>query len=296
MQEFDLAFPDFLSYLASEKGLCINTLKAYSQDLSLFYIYLLEKKEGDLHKITEKVLVAFFEDLENKNYSKSSSYRILISIKMYFRFLRKEGLLHHDPTLHLQPPKLWQKIPDILTEDEVERLLQAPNLETLIGLRDKAFLEVLYGSGLRVSEVCSLNLYDIKEQSIRVVGKGSKERVIPIAKVAVKAVDEYILNDHRGQIKDKQGEPLFLTLSGKRIDRVTIWARVKYYAKIIGVTKNISPHSLRHSFATHLLNHGADLRVIQELLGHADIATTDRYTHISKERLLKSFHEHHPRN
>jgi integrase/recombinase XerD len=215
---------------------------------------------------------------------------------MYFRFLRKEGLLDYDPTLHLQPPKLWQKIPDVLTEEEVERLLQAPNLETLIGLRDKAFLEVLYGSGLRVSEVCTLNLYDIKEQSIRVVGKGSKERVIPIAKVAVKAVDEYILKDHRGHIKDKQGEPLFLTVSRKRIDRVTIWARVKYYAKIIGLTKTISPHSLRHSFATHLLNHGADLRVIQELLGHADIATTDRYTHISKERLLKSFHDHHPRN
>jgi integrase/recombinase XerD len=181
-----------------------------------------------------------------------------------------------------------------MSASEVDQLLQAQDRDTYVGARDFAALQVMYASGLRVSELCSLNLFDINEESVRVKGKGGKERVIPIAKVAIGAVDQY-LGKFRQQVEAEEEHALFLTGSGKRIDRVLIWNRIKYYAKKAQIQKNISPHTLRHSFATHLLENGADLRIIQEMLGHASIATTDRYTHISHKHLHEAFQAFHPR-
>jgi integrase/recombinase XerD len=284
MQEVE----DFLSYLLSEKGLARNTIEAYKRDIALF---LSSCGSGSIKTAGENEIIAFLAMLKKQDYASASIYRALIAIKVFFRFLKKERIVAHDPTSHLESPKLWQLIPDVLTFQEVKQLLAMPDTQSETGARDKAILEVLYASGLRVSEVCSLNIQDLDDCFVRVQGKGGKERLVPIAKTAVDAVDQY-LQYFRANAEEKA---LFLGAKGKRIDRIAIWKRVKYYASKAGIAKQISPHTLRHSFATHLLENGADLRVIQEMLGHANIATTDRYTHISGQHLNDSFHTFHPK-
>jgi integrase/recombinase XerD len=297
MDSFLVALEEFFSYLASEKGFSLHTIEAYKRDLKLLTNYLHSHHQiKAFQEIKEEHLIAFLEWMARELYATSSRYRALMAIKIFFRFLRKEEHLKSDATAHLEAPKLWQLIPEILSQEEVERLIKAPDSKKEIGARDKAILEVLYASGLRVSELCRLNLYDIQEDTLRVFGKGSKERVVPIAKISLEAIDTYLATYRKDKIEDPLGEPLFVSLKGKRIDRITVWTRVKYYIKKAGIDKPISPHSLRHSFATHLLDHGADLRVIQEMLGHADISTTDRYTHLSKQHLFQSFKEFHPRS
>jgi integrase/recombinase XerD len=275
---------EFLTYIASEKGLARNTIEAYKRDLKQFSDFLGERH---LKEIKEGDVIAFLSHLKAQNYSSSSIYRMLIAVKVFFRFLMKEKAILQDATLNLDTPRVWQLIPEVLTYQEVEKLLSVP----LMGSRDKALLEVIYASGLRVSEVCGLNISDVDEDFIRVKGKGGKERVVPIAKSAVDAVDQYLLHT-RGDSKD---DALFLSSRGKRIDRITIWKQIKLFAKTAGIAKRISPHTLRHSFATHLLENGADLRIIQEMLGHASIATTDRYTHVSNKHLKDAFSNFHPR-
>ena len=211
---------------------------------------------------------------------------------MLFRFIKKEGGISSDPSVLLDSPKLWQLIPEVLTESEVNRLLEMPDLNTEEGTRDRAILETFYATGIRVSELCSLNIYDVGDSEVRVIGKGGKERVVPIGEEALNAIDRY-LSEYRNEKGDNL--PLFLSKKGKRMRRESVWERIKTYAYSAEITKTISPHSLRHSFATHLLDHGADLRIIQELLGHSDIGTTDRYTHLSKKRLFDAFDKFHPR-
>ncbi|MBM3191666.1 MAG: site-specific tyrosine recombinase XerD [Chlamydiae bacterium] len=285
---------EFFTYLASERGLSANTLAAYKRDLSLFCQRLLPSQ--DVHEIKEKDIILFLEWMEHNLYAPASRYRALMAIKVLFAFLRKENIIKVNITAHLESPKLWQLLPNILSQEEVEKLLKMPDIHTPIGARDRAILEVLYASGLRVSELCHLNLHDIQEDSLRVIGKGGKERVVPIAKLSYQTVAYYTLSYREDAQEDRLGLPLFVTERGQRIQRVTVWQRVKYYIKKANINKNISPHSLRHSFATHLLDNGAPLRVIQEMLGHADIATTDRYTHLSSKHLMDSFHKHHPRS
>jgi integrase/recombinase XerD len=280
---------DFLSYLASEKGLARNTLQAYERDLKLFSSYL---QIENLSTISEKDLIRFLGYLKDQDYASSSVCRILVAVKVFFRFLKKEGKIAHNATTYLDSPRMWQLIPEVLSVDEVEKLLKMPQKNSAQGARDQAILEVLYASGLRVSEVCGLNIQDLDDSFLRVKGKGGKERVVPIAKVAVDAVDAYLL-EFRKAPEDEQA--LFVSSKGKRIDRIEVWKRVKLYAKEAGILKSISPHTLRHSFATHLLENGADLRVIQEMLGHASVATTDRYTHISQKHLQEAFKAFHPR-
>lgn len=274
----------FLSYLGSEKGLSKNTLEAYGRDIR-FLTQFLQGKAA-----TEEEILGFLRTLKDKGFASSSICRTLVAVKVFFRFLKKEELIAKDPTIHLDSPKLWQLIPEVLTINEVARLLAQPNPESRIGARDKAMLEVLYASGLRVSELCGLNMQDVGEEAVRVRGKGSKERVVPIAQTALKTVDHYL-----GKFREDKEEALFLGSQGKRIERTAVWARVKFYAKKAGILKEISPHTLRHSFATHLLENGADLRVIQEMLGHANVGTTDRYTHISHKHLHEAFEKFHPR-
>ncbi len=285
----DSALDDFLSYIASEKGLSQNTVIAYQRDLEMF----LKLLKQNLHAAQESDVIAFLAELKKQRYASSSICRALVAVKVFFRFLKREKAIAQDPTIYLDSPKLWQLIPEVLTYQEVDALLKCPDKDDPIGARDRAMLEVLYASGLRVSEVCGLNLFDISEHTIRVKGKGGKERIIPIAQAAINAVDHYLI--HFRKAPDEKDAPLFATSKGSRIDRNLVWQRVKFYAKKASIDKRISPHTLRHSFATHLLENGADLRVIQEMLGHASIATTDRYTHISQQHLNQAFSNFHPR-
>lgn len=216
---------------------------------------------------------------------------MVVSLKIFIHFLKREGYVDREMVLLLDTPKVWQLFPDILTQEEVSELLGAPNDKTLIGKRDQALLYVFYSTGIRASELCKLHCSDINDEAILVQGKGNKERIVPISAVAIDYVDRYL--DMRSDRKNNP--PLFLSIRNKRMDRVAIWRRIKFYANMINCNKSISPHSLRHAFATHLLENGADLRVIQEMLGHSDIGTTDRYTHLSQAQLISSFEALHPR-
>lgn len=281
---------DFLLYIASEKGLSINTIEAYERDILTFIDFLKETQINLFNQVQTDHIVGFLARKKDQEYASASICRALIAIKVLFSFLKRERIVEINKALYLDTPKLWQLIPEYLTQEEVKRLLAQPVLDTLKGERDRAILEVLYSSGLRVSEVCTLTIYDVDDTYIRVKGKGSKERLVPIGSKALEAIDRYLAYP-RGE---SDPERLFLTRTAKPLDRITVWKLVKEYAKQAGIIKNISPHTLRHSFATHLLDHGADLRVIQDMLGHADIKSTDRYTHISRARLSEAFTRCHP--
>lgn len=282
---------DFLSYIASEKGLSRNTQEAYCRDVETFCKWF----SGDLNFVIEQDFIAFLSMLQQKGFASSSLARTIVSLKVFFRFLKREGIISINPTHNLEGPNLWQLIPEVLSEAEMEKLLEAPDPQTFSGVRDRAILEILYGSGLRVSEVCRLTIYSIDDEFVRVFGKGSKERVVPIGSRALDAVDRW-LSLFRSQFDSEKNLLLFLNSKGKPLHRIDVWKFLKGYGREAGITKNISPHTLRHCFATHLLDHGADLRVIQELLGHASISSTDRYTHISMTRLQDCFDRFHPRN
>lgn len=287
-------FRDFISYIASEKGLTQNTIAAYQRDLLAFIQFLETSPIDRFSAVQQNHIVNYLAELKRNNYAIASIARALIAIKVLFRFLKRENLIPNNPTIYLETPKLWQIIPEVLSNTEVDRLLTQPSLNDAIGARDKAILEILYASGLRVSEVCNLTLYAIDDTFVRVYGKGRKERLVPIGKQALEAVDYYLAH-FRHQWDSEKQQALFLTKNGKKIDRITVWRMIKRYAKRASITKNISPHTMRHSFATHLLDNGADLRVIQEMLGHANISSTDRYTHISRSHLQEAFQKSHLR-
>lgn len=285
---------DFLVYISSEKGLSANTISAYQNDVKKFIHFLNAQSILDMTYVEEKHLLKFFEELQAKKYASSSIGRTSIALKVFFQFLKRENVIKRNPSEYLASPKMWQLIPEVLSSNEIERLMNAPDLSTLQGCRDKAILELLYSSGLRVSELCHVNLYAIEENCIRVRGKGNKERLIPVGKQALAAIDDY-LNRFRDSQMSMREQTLFVGSRGRPLSRIDIWRMIKAYALSAGILKNISPHTLRHSFATHLLDHGADLRVIQELLGHSSISSTDRYTHISSSKLVSAFKDFHPR-
>lgn len=284
---------DFYSYIASEKGLALNTIKAYQYDTDCFYNYLQKQGIDSFAATTPTHIISYLAYLKAQDYASSSIGRSLIAIKVMFRFFKREGIVPVNIGLYLESPGLWQLIPEVLSCKEIERLLAAIDPSDHNGARDRAILEVLYGSGLRVSEVCGLNIYDVGDVFVRVMGKGSKERQVPIGSKALQAIDAY--ERFRSVFESDKNRALFVTLKGERIDRILVWRMIKKYGKAAGIIKNISPHTLRHSFATHLLDNGADLRVIQDLLGHASINSTERYTHVSSEDLSRRFHAHHPR-
>lgn len=281
---------DFLLYIASEKGLSHNTIEAYERDILTFVDYLKEHAITSFHLVQSEHLVGYLARKKDRGYASASICRALIALKVLFAFLKRERMIEVNHSLYLDTPKLWQLIPEYLTLDEVERLLAQPATGSLKGDRDKAMLEVLYSSGLRVSEICTLGIFDVDDTYVRVKGKGNKERLVPIGSKALAAIDTYLSYPRQ----ENDPELLFLTRTAKPMDRVTVWKLVKEYAKQAGISKNISPHTLRHSFATHLLDHGADLRVIQDMLGHANIRSTDRYTHISRQHLQEAFQRCQP--
>lgn len=287
-----LDFRDFLLYIASEKGLSQNTIEAYGRDIQSFVDCVKGKGVTSFSEVTESHIIGFLSELKNYSYSPATISRALISCKVLFRFLKREGTVANNVTLYLEAPKLWQLIPEVLSYEEVELLLSQPDPSTVIGARDRAILELLYASGLRVSELCHLSIHAVDDDFVRVMGKGRKERLVPLGKKALEAIDFYLSHHRDGCTK----EMLFVSKNGKPLDRIAIWQMVKFYTKRAGIKKNVSPHTLRHSFATHLLDNGADLRVIQEMLGHANIGTTDRYTHVSRSHLQEAFKAFHTRH
>lgn len=281
---------DFTTYLISERGLSLHTLEAYQRDIESFLAFLKPYAIQDWKELQQQHILDFLAYKKECDYASASISRTLIAIKVFFRFLKREGVVTHNVTLLLGTPKIWQLIPDVLSLEEMECLLKQPDPSHQKGARDRAILEVLYASGLRVSELCALSICDVDDEYLRIKGKGGKERLVPIGKKAIQAIDCY-LHFRDGGIE----EALFVGRGNRPLDRVNVWRLVKRYAQQARITKTIFPHTFRHSFATHLLDNGADLRIIQELLGHSSITSTDRYTHVSCSHLHKAFQAFHPR-
>ena len=289
----------FLAYLELEKGLSENTVSAYGRDLEQCARFLIKIPITDWRVILPEHISLWIGSLSRQDYAVASLSRKISAARMLARFLIKERYRDDDFTELLSGPKLIRKLPGTLTPREVERLLEAPEAKSPQGLRDRAILELLYSSGLRASEVTALALQDIdlKEGYLRVIsGKGGKERIVPVGEKAVEAINTYLSVARPRLVKQKTGSALFLSMRGQAISRKTIWLMIKKCAARAGLKKSVKPHLLRHSFATHLLSGGADLRVIQEMLGHSDIATTQIYTNVEKKRLLEQHETYHPRN
>lgn len=292
-----LIIEEFLTYLSAEKGLAKNTLESYKRDINKFVDFLEGRRIGTFKEVARKDVVDFMIDLKGSGMSAPSISRNLVSVKLLFRFLTRERLIPEDVTSALDSPKLWKTLPDTLSEEEVMKILNAPDVKEPEGLRDKAILELLYASGLRVSELVGLKVSDVNLDIgfLRCLGKGSKERIVPVGSKAVKYVKDYLEKIRPHLRKDLITPFLFLTRQGAGFTRQSIWNIIKNYTEQAGIRKNVTPHTLRHSFATHLLSHGAELRMVQEMLGHADISTTQIYTHVDKERLKSIHKQFHPR-
>ena len=286
----------FLEYLTVECGLAANSIGAYRSDLGHFCAYLAGRGKRAFREVRARDIVGFLTHEKARGLSTTSISRALAAVRMLFKFLTVEGRIPKNVASTLESPHLWRRLPDVLDVDDIEALLAAPDLSTPLGVRDRAILEVMYATGARVSETADLKLADVNFdfRYLRCFGKGSKERVVPIGVRAVDAVRQYV-EEVRPKL-DKKGAPLlFLSKSGRRLRRETIWAKVRKCALAAGLRKKVSPHTLRHSFATHLLEGGADLRSVQEMLGHANIATTQIYTHVDKDRLKTVHKKFHPR-
>lgn len=287
--------PMFLDYLAVEKGLAKNSLSAYQTDLRHFGHWLGDQKR-ELDAVQRIDIVRYFQALRSAGISARSVARALAAIRGMFRFLVAERHLKHDPTENLENPKLWTTLPKSMQPEEVDALLRAPDRTTPEGLRDGAMLELLYATGLRVSELIHVKIDDLVMDAgfLRTIGKGSKERIVPFGDSARDAIIVYV---ERGRPQfDKYADPyLFLSSRGRPMSRQAFWMKITKYARQAGIAGHISPHVLRHSFATHLLENGADLRSVQMMLGHSDISTTQIYTHVSRARLQKMYDQFHPR-
>lgn len=287
---------EFLLYLTVEKGLADNSIKSYTHDLKKYFQFLKKKKIADFDAITREHIVLFLKGLKTDSLSAKTIARNLVAIKLLHRFLLRERHIKEDVTSVLDSPRLWRNLPYFLSLAEVEKILAMPDLKKPNGIRDKAIMELFYATGMRVTELATLRLDGTNLESgfLRCVGKGSKERVIPLGKSANEALMRY-LNEVRVLSKYQSSPYLFVSHKGKGISRQTLWKMIRYYTRAAGIKKKISPHTFRHSFATHMLERGADLRIVQELLGHSDISTTQIYTHVSKDRLRTVHNEFHPR-
>ena len=287
----------FLNYLSVERALSKNTIVSYRRDLQKYSTYLDSAKIAILSSSSRKNISDFMFSLKDKGLSPTSIARNLVAIKVFYRFLVRERILAADPSSLLESPKLWKRIPDALTLPEVELLLKAVDTSSVKGLRDKAIVELMYATGVRVSEAVTLKVTDVNLDVgfLRCIGKGSKERIVPVGKEAVHALKLYLEKSRPKLVKQPSDQILFLSRLGKRISRQSFWKLIKHYAGKAKIKKDIRPHTLRHSFATHLLEGGADLRSVQEMLGHADISTTQIYTHIDKNRLKTIHKTFHPR-
>ncbi|MDQ5979021.1 MAG: integrase/recombinase XerD [Verrucomicrobiota bacterium] len=289
---------DFLAYIELEKGLSRNTAKSYENDLKQAAHRLKTIGVANWQKVTAKHLAAWLHWLSDEGFTESSQARKLAAVRMLFKHFVRQGRRDDDPAALLSGPKFRRKLPQTLSPGEMERLLAAPAGGDAYAVRDRAMLELFYSSGLRISELCGLSLQqvDLENGFVRVFGKGAKERVVPLGAKARDAVQTYLVSARPKLVKPRTGSELFISERGKAISRKTLWVIVKNSAKRAGLEKSVKPHLLRHSFATHLLGGGADLRAIQEMLGHASIGTTQIYTAVESSRLLDQHAKFHPRN
>lgn len=286
----------YADYLSAERGLSHNTVSSYIRDL--------QKAEREIKKAGRKLesvrrsdILAIMRRMKEDGLSSRSIARWLVSLRQYFKFLVSEKVIKNDPSLNIESPKTWKPLPEFLNYEEIEALLCAPDRTTPLGLRDRAMFETLYATGLRVSEIISLELSDLKIDAgfLTCLGKGSKERIVPLGETCTKVLKDYLCSGRNELRKGKPELHLFMNTRGRKMTRQGFWKIMKKYARKAGISKRLSPHIIRHSFATHLLANGADLRSLQMLLGHADISTTQIYTHISRERLKKMYRDYHPR-
>jgi integrase/recombinase XerD len=288
----------FDDFLALEQGASVETSKAYKLDIERFVTYEQVKGAASPSEVGARSLREYIYHLKDLGLAAASIRRNISAVRTYFKFLLGEGHVVRDPSERLETPKRWRTLPEVLTVDEVERLLAAPSLDEPLAFRDRAMLEVAYGAGLRVSEWISLAVRDamLQDHLVRVFGKGAKERLVPIGRRAIGAIAIY-LRELRPTLERGEGKGiLFLSARGQPLSRMGAWKILRKYVDQVGITKPVSPHTLRHSFATHLLEGGADLRAVQEMLGHVDISTTQIYTHIDREYLRSVHKQFHPRS
>ncbi|ANE48028.1 recombinase XerD [Paenibacillus swuensis] len=289
---------NFIHYLSVERGLSKNTLESYERDITKYIEFITAEGLTELEQVTKAHIISYMLKLRQLGRASATISRMLISIRSFHQFMVRERLLNHDPTMNMETPRQEKRLPKVLTIKEVETLLEAPQTSTPAGLRDKAMLEVLYATGIRVSELISLDMDSVNLQMgfVRCIGKGSKERIIPLGRIAGECLDVYIQTMRPQLTKpNKPDQALFLNHHGARLTRQGFWKIIKKHAKEVAIHKEITPHTLRHSFATHLLENGADLRAVQEMLGHADISTTQIYTHVTKSKMKEVYDRTHPR-
>ena len=287
----------FLHYLIVEKGLSKNTIEAYSHGLTRFLNHLRGKGVQEIQNVDKFHVRGFLLALKKKNLATKSIVRNLVAIRTFFRFLIEEGILKKNPVEDLESPKVAKTLPEILTLKEIEQILEQPNLQTPLGIRDRAMLEMLYATGMRVSELTHLPTHQVNLEGgyVLLYGKGSKERIVPLGSEAMKWTNLYLTTACGILAKGRESPLIFINRSGKGMSRQGFWKNLKRYARKAGLRKRITPHLLRHSFASHLLEGGADLRSVQMMLGHVDISTTQIYTHVTGERLKKIHQRYHPR-
>ncbi|MGX7148882.1 site-specific tyrosine recombinase XerD [Enterococcus ureasiticus] len=289
---------DYLHYLQIERGLSLNTRKSYERDLHKYFAFLKEQKIDTWQVIDRYIIMEYLQILHNESNSSATIIRMISSLRGFHQFLRQERFTDHDPMQHIDSPKKAQKLPNTLSVEEVTLLIETPDTTKPLGIRNRTILEVMYATGLRVSELVELKLGDLHLAMglLQTIGKGDKERIIPLGDYAIQWIEKYLEEARPILIKKNQNEThLFVNHHGHPLSRQGVWKNLKHIVQEAGINKNITPHTLRHSFATHLLENGADLRIVQELLGHADISTTQIYTHITKQRMADVYKQHFPR-
>ncbi|MGA2900590.1 MAG: site-specific tyrosine recombinase XerD [Candidatus Acidiferrales bacterium] len=293
----EAAIRSFLSYLRVEKALSQNTIDAYRRDLEKFSAFATERGLEKAPQVKRADVVDFLASLYLRKLDARSVARHLVSLRQFFRFLLSEELIPEDPVVTVESPKFRKSLPQFLSVEEVDRLLAQPDVSSALGLRDKAMIELLYSAGLRVSELCNLAVDDLHVDagSLRCIGKGNKERLVPVGKRALAVLQLYIKKARPEILGEHTSKYLFIIRKGNKLDRIAFWKNLALYGRKAGLRKALTPHMLRHSFATHLLDRGADLRSVQMMLGHSDISTTQIYTHVVEERLKQVYKAHHPR-
>jgi integrase/recombinase XerD len=294
----DRFLDSFLAYITVEKGLSKNTLESYGRDVGKFLAFLEKEKVKSVHEIKYENILDFLSSFKKHGFSDTTTVRTIVSIKQFFKYLLIEKIIKEDPSSQIQTPKMKKSIPGVISLEDVEKILSAPDEKTPEGIRDLAMLELLYATGIRVSELINLKQNEVNFEMgfIIVYGKGSKERIVPMGAEAQEKLKTYMEQSRPALLKQRECKELFVTRRGKGMSRQGFWKLIKGYALKSNISKPISPHTLRHSFATHLLERGADLRTIQIMLGHSDISTTQIYTHVENERLKEIHKKYHPRS
>lgn len=288
---------DYLHYLTIERGLSLNTRKSYERDLLQYLHYLEDEQITSWQDVDRYVVINYLEKMHDEKKAPATVTRMITSLRRFHQFLRQERLTDHDPMQHIDTPKKVQKLPSTLSLAEVERLIETPDTTKNLGIRDRAILEVMYATGMRVSELVGLKLSDLHLSLglVQTLGKGDKERIIPLGDYAIQWLERYLDEARPLLVANPSETHVFVNHHGTGLSRQGIWKNLKQLVREAGINKEVTPHTLRHSFATHLLENGADLRTVQELLGHADISTTQIYTHITKKRMTDVYKQHFPR-